>query len=215
MLTIAGLAGNNGSADGIASEARFNCPMSVTYTDGYLYITDLINHTVRKLYLSTGEVTTLAGTAGMSGSVDGIGSSARFSSPEGITTDGVNLYVSDRGNYVIRKIAISTGEVTTFVGAGLAGTDDGIGASARFITLGGITLHGNYLFLTDNNRIRQINITTLEVTTFAGSYCPLVSYGATDGYGSAALFRGPSSITVFRNYLFVTESGNNCIRKIE
>ena len=60
--------------------------------------------------ISTGAVTTLAGAAGYSGSIDGTGSAARFYDPYGITTDGTNLYVAEYGNATIRKIVISTGD---------------------------------------------------------------------------------------------------------
>ena len=55
-----------------------------------------------QLSLSTA-VTTLAGT-GSSGSANGTGTSASFNGPEGITTDGTNLYVADLSNHLIRKI---------------------------------------------------------------------------------------------------------------
>ena len=55
-----------------------------------------------ELSLST-VVTTLAGT-GSSGSANGTGTSASFSYPSGITTDGTNLYVADEINYLIRQI---------------------------------------------------------------------------------------------------------------
>jgi len=61
------------------------------------------NHLIRKIVISTGAVTTLAGT-GSSGSADGTGTSASFYRPTGITTDGTNLYVADYGNHLIRKI---------------------------------------------------------------------------------------------------------------
>jgi len=66
-------------------------------------ITD--NHLIRKIVISTGAVTTLAGT-GSSGSADGTGTSASFNRPYGITTDGTNLYVADTWNYLIRKIVL-------------------------------------------------------------------------------------------------------------
>ena len=76
---------------------------------------DYRNHLIRKIVISTGAVTTLAGT-GSSGSANGTGTSASFNPPEGITTDGTNLYVADSGNHLIRKIVISTGVVTTVAG---------------------------------------------------------------------------------------------------
>ena len=63
---------------------------------------DFGNHLIRKIVISTGAVTTVAGT-GSSGSSNGTGTSASFYLPRGITTDGTNLYVGDSNN-LIRKI---------------------------------------------------------------------------------------------------------------
>jgi len=60
------------------------------------------SHIIRKIVISTGVVTTLAG--GSRAFTDATGTSARFNFPLGITTDGTNLYVSDTYNHRIRKI---------------------------------------------------------------------------------------------------------------
>ena len=90
-----------------------------------------------ELSLST-VVTTLAGT-GSSGSANGTGTSAQFNNPKRITTDGTNLYVADTNNHLIRKIVISTGEVTTLAGTGSSGSANGTGTSANFNYPSGIT----------------------------------------------------------------------------
>jgi hypothetical protein len=64
-----------------------------------------MNHLIRKIVISTGAVTTVAGT-GSTGSTNGTGTSASFYHPTGITTDGTNLYVVDYGNHLIRKIVL-------------------------------------------------------------------------------------------------------------
>jgi len=68
-------------------------------------VADYGNHLIRKIVISTGVVTTLAGT-GSSGSDDGTGTSASFNNPKEITTDGTNLYVSEYVNHLIRKIVL-------------------------------------------------------------------------------------------------------------
>ena len=78
-----------------------------------------------ELSLST-VVTTLAGTVD-NGSANGTGTSASFYLPQGITTDGTNLYVADSSNHLIRKIVISTGAVTTVAGTGSSGSANGTG----------------------------------------------------------------------------------------
>src|SRR5438105_752819 len=126
VTTLAGLAGNPGSADGTGSAARFNGPRGVaTDSSGNVYVGDYGNHTIRKI-TPAGVVTTLAGLAGNPGSADGTGSAARLFQPRGVATDSSgNVYVADSGNQTIRKI-IPTGVVTTLAGlAGNPGSADG------------------------------------------------------------------------------------------
>jgi DNA-binding beta-propeller fold protein YncE len=117
----------------------------------------------------TPTVSTFAGTT--STKVDGTGTQARFNSPYGITSDGINLYVSDTLNNAIRKIVIATGVVTTMAGSGTAGAADGIGSAATFDQPYGITTDGTNLYVADtnNNKIRQIVIATGEVSSLTGA----------------------------------------------
>ncbi len=214
VTTIAGSAGFSGSTDGIGSTARFNFPFGITTDGTNLFIVDNGNNTIRKVVISTGTVTTIAGSAGLSGSTDGTGSAARFLDPTGIATDGTNLFVADFSNHTIRKIVISTGVVTTIAGsAGLSGSTDGTGTAARFNNPHTIATDGTNLFVTDstNHTIRKIVISTGAVTTITGS---AGLSGATDGTGTAARFYTPRGITTDGTNLFVADSWNNTIRKI-
>jgi len=202
VTTIAGLAATAGSTDATGPAARFNRPARLIYVGGNLYICDTDNHTIRKLVVATGEVTTIAGLAGSSGSTDATGSVARFYFPKGIAYDGSgNLYICDTGNYTIRKLVISTGAVTTISGlAGTQGSTDAIGLNARFSEPTDITYDGSAnLYICDFKRtsirysnIRKLTIATGEVSTFAGSS---TTYGSSDGIGSAASFFLPVGIT--------------------
>jgi len=210
VTTLAG-SGSQGSADGTGAVASFNHPSGITTDGTHLYVADTHNHKIRQIDIATGVVTTLAGN-GTGDGVDGIGIAAGFRYPYGITSDGVYLYVADSYNHKIRKIAIATGVVTTLAG-GSVGSADGTGAAAGFFGSEGITTDGTYLYIADtqNNKIRQIEIATGVVTTLAGSD----SEGIDDGVGAAAKFRKPSGITTDGFALFVTDTENNTIRKIE
>lgn len=209
-------AGNtSGSADGTGSAAGFNLPVSVTTDGTNLYVADSDNFTIRKIVIATGAVTTLAGTAGASGSTDGVGAAARFTSPSGITTDGTSLYVTDNQHHSVRKIDIATGSVAMLAGSGTCGWADGTGTAAGFCRPEGITTDGTYLYVADNPNsgasIRKISIATGIVTTFAGS---ANAFGTVDGIGAAAKFNYPIGITTDGSNLYVTEWNGDTIRKI-
>lgn len=158
-------------------------------------------------------VTTLAGTAGTRGIEDGAGVEARFTQPRWITNDGTHLYVTDYNT--VRKIEIATGVVTTLAGQATAGdTIDGVGSDARFNYPFGITSDGIYLYIAEwgSSVIRKIHSVTGEVTTVAGT--PNVR-GFIDGTGAAALFTNPTDVATDGTSLYVTDTGNDVVRKID
>jgi streptogramin lyase len=215
VTTLAGTAGAYGSADGTGSAARFQYPSGVAVdASGNVYVADTYNHTIRKI-TPAGAVTTLAGTAGLSGSADGTGSAARFWYPYGVAVDGSgNVYVADTRNYTIRKIT-PAGVVTTLAGtAGARGSADGTGSAARFANPYGVAVDGSgnvYVADTDNDTIRKITPAGV-VTTLAGT---AGSVGSADGTGSAARFYFPEGVAVDASgNVYVADSYNSTIRKI-
>jgi hypothetical protein len=216
VTTLAGAESQAGSADGTGAAARFDTPQGMTSDRaGNLYVADYANHTIRKLVIATGAVTTLAGAAGLSGSADGIGATARFNRPNAIASDGAgNLYVADSFNQTIRKLVIATGAVTTLAGAaGQSGSTDGTGTAARFYSPGGIASDGaGNLYVADNVTIRKVVIATAAVTTLAGAARQPQS---TDGTGAAARFSAPQDIeSDGAGNLYVADALNSAIRKI-
>jgi len=158
VTTLAGSV-TSGAADGTGTSASFNNPYGIT-TDGInLYVADTYNHKIRKIVISSGVVTTVAGT-GTFGSVNNnSGSLAKFDYPRGITTDGTNLYVADTTSQLIRKIVLATTAVSTLAGSGVSGFADSTTASlALFNSPSGITTDGVSLYVADtsNKRIRRI-----------------------------------------------------------
>lgn len=210
VTTIAGKAGVEGATDGIGSAATFRDIYGIT-TDGLnLYVADAPNCTIRKVDISTGTVTTIAGQTGVCKSVDGIGTLATLDYPTGITTDGVNLYFTDWSSSIIRKIDISTGTVTTIAGkAGVQGSTDGIGSAATFNGPSDIVADGINLYVADRNTVRKIVISTGAVTTLAGSNIA----GQDDGVGTLATFSNATLITTDSTNLYVVQE--NRLRKID
>lgn len=223
---VAGLADSTGT-DG--TTATFNAPSDITVAGGYLYVADSANHVIRRVDKVSGETHILAGsTTGIAGAVDSktVPTDARFNLPTGITTDGVNLYVTDYSNNTIRRIVIppdttTVAAVTTMAGApATAGSANGAQAVARFNNPARITTDGTYLYVTDllNRTIRKVEILTGIVSTIAGISGPLDSAGniadSSDGTGATARFYQPNGITTDGTNLYVTDSYNNSVRKI-
>jgi hypothetical protein len=213
--TLGGQMGGPGNADGTGSAARFNLPWGVAVDSaGNVFVADSANHTIRKV-TPAGVVTTLAGSAGVSGTNDGTGSGARFNWPYDVAVDSAgNLFVADIGNSTVRKVS-AAGVVITLAGsAGAYGSADGTGSGARFDGPYGVAVGsaGN-LFVADNGNstIRKVSAAGV-VTTLAGS---AGAYGSADGTGSAARFYGPAGVAVdSAGNVFVSDCGNNTIRKV-
>jgi sugar lactone lactonase YvrE len=139
VTTIAGAPYQGGSDDGPGRAARFGGTVGIVAgTDGELYVADTGNATIRKIS-AAGDVTTLAGTAGQYGDVDGVGAAARFRQPLGLALDAAgNLLVADIG--AVRKVS-ADGAVTTFAGKpGEVGFAVGDGAQARLNNVTGVAV---------------------------------------------------------------------------
>ncbi len=215
VSTLAGTAGTVGSTDATGAAASFNVSFGVAAdSTGNVYVADEDNNTIRKI-TPAGEVSTLAGTAGASGSIDATGAAARFNFPRGVATDNAgNIYVADAGNHTIRKIT-PAGDVSTLAGtAGVTGSADGTGAAARFNFPFGVAIDsvGNvYVADTNNHTIRKITPAG-DVTTLAGS---AGIRGSTDAAGTAARFSFPLGVaTDSAGNVYVADVGNDTIRKI-
>lgn len=123
--TIAGNGRSGYTGDGgPALKASFNKPHEIRFDrHGNLFLTDMANHVIRKIDMTTGIVTTVAGTGqkGYSGD-NSPATKARLNKPHSLqfSPDG-DLFICDIGNHVIRRIDNKTGNITTFAGTGKAG----------------------------------------------------------------------------------------------
>ena len=218
VTTLAGSPGHCEVADGVGSQARFCSPEGIASDgNGNLFVSDVMNHAIRKIVMATAEVSTIAGYPATPGSSDGVGAAARFNQPKGITADAVgNVYVADRNNHTIRQIVLASGRVTTVAGsAGLDGSADGVGSAARFSGPLGLVLDGQGSLLVndrENATIRRITLVTATVTTIAGL---AGNQGSEDGVGSEARFSGAAGLALDDlGNLFVADTDNRTVRKI-
>ncbi len=210
VSTLAG-SGTATFADGVGTGASFNNPFALTVDGDNVFVADTGNHRIRMIQVSTGTVTTVAGS-GTATFADGTGAGASFSSPSGITTDGTNLFIADANNHRIRQIAIASGAVTTLAGNGSAAWADGAGTGAAFNGPNQIIVDRNFVYVGDtiNSVIRRIAISTGVVVSLAGKG----SSGFADGTGSAAFFDFPRGITSNGLDLFIVDNGNHRLRRI-
>jgi hypothetical protein len=219
-LTVTIFAGNPtfpGSSNG--TNALFQNPVDIAVDkNGYIYVADLGNHTVRKISPS-GVVSTLAGN-GSSGYIDATGTSAEFMNLNGIAVDSSgNVYVSDYGTYnsqtryVIRKIT-ADGVVSTLAG-GSRGYNDGVGAAAQFYSPKGLAVDaGGTVYVADSFGIRKV-APDGTVTTWAGDNSTQGMEYEQDGIGANAGFAGASAIALDRSGgAYVTDELGETIRYI-
>jgi len=223
VTTLAGVARNSGSDDGIGSAARFHDPHGVALDSvGNVYVADTGNSTIRKI-TPGGVVTTLAGTAMRSGFDERPGRAALFWNPRGVAVDGAgHVYVADTGNHNIRTITPG-GAVTTVAGAwywspsqniGNFGSKDETGIEALFDNPSGVAVDsaGNvYVADSHNHNIRKITPGRV-VRTLAGL---AGRRGSADGPGIEARFVYPRGVAVDgAGHVYVADTGNHTIRKI-
>lgn len=211
VTTLAG-DGTNAFLDGSGIGARFNTPYGLSTDSVFVYVADTLNQRIRKIHIATTQVTTLAGD-GTGGYLDAIGASARFNTPAGVVRAGTQLYVADLGNNRIRSVDLTSGAVATVIGDGTAGYLDGTGTAARMSGSYTLTTDGAALYFPDtsNHRLRRVNLATADVTTLAGD-----GTGAfADGVGTDARFFNPTGITSDGRALYIADTGNQRIRKIE
>ena len=158
-----GTAGYTGDG-GPATSAELNTPVGVAFDSaGNLYIGDNANSRVRKVNAATGTITTVAGTgvAGYSGD-GGAATSAQLNGPEVVALDSAgNLYIAEYYNNRIRKVAATTGIITTVAGNGTQNYsgDGGPATSAALWSPTGVAVDSaNNLYIADfgNHRIRKV-----------------------------------------------------------
>jgi RHS repeat-associated protein len=220
VMTIAGIPGSPGFADGPASQAQFRDLAGISVgPDGSIYVADAGNNRVRVIRSqpdSAGNqilnVSTVAGD-GAAGFADGPAGGARFNNPQGVAVDANGiLYVADTSNNRIRQIT-PDGAVTTLAGDGLPGLVNGPGAQARFNAPRGIAVDnsGNiYVVDTGNSALRSISPNG-TVATVAGDG----TIGSNDS--PDARFDGLMGLAIdgATLYAYLADTGNHRIRRLD
>ena len=163
---------------GPAISAAIDSPTGLAIHANILYMADTHNHRIRAVNLTTGTISTLAGTGALGFSGDTtLAAAAVLALPHGLTVDfSGNLYIADTENHRIRRIDAITGQITTVAGTGVQGFsgDNGPATSASLDSPRAASFSPNALLTladTGNQRIRQLDATPApgpDIHTIAG-----------------------------------------------
>ncbi|MBM3226125.1 MAG: hypothetical protein FJZ47_20345, partial [Candidatus Tectomicrobia bacterium] len=178
LQTVAGTGEKGYAGDGgPATSARLSEPFMCAFdAQGNLYVAEATNHCIRRLDHATGIITTVAGTGTLGYTGDGgPATQATLNQPYSLQIDSQgDIYIVDRLNAVIRRIAAATGVITTVAGTGAPGSggDGGAGTRAQLREPNDCCLDGRGgLLIADvqDQRIRRLDLRTGIITTFAGT----------------------------------------------
>lgn len=231
-LQINRIAGSATGASGIAGDlgpcfgSLLAQPESVTIDRaGNVYIADSANNRIRRIAGVTGIISTFAGNGqeGFSGDGD-LATRAVLNHPSAVRTDAHgNLYIADTGNHIVRFVDIETKIITTFAGTPNLTVfdparigDGGSPINAQFNSPAALALDtaGNlYIADSGDNRIREITAIAPTILTVAGT--GIAGYTGNGGSAASAALNHPTGIALdAANNLYIADSGNNVIRKV-
>jgi hypothetical protein len=192
-----------GYNDAIAAEAAFAEPWAIApFLSGYL-VTDAENNAVR--YIADGIVETAVGS-GKAGYADGSGMKTLFDRPTGLASDGSGVYIADTNNNAIRYLD-TNGNVTTVV--------------RRLNAPTGLYYADGALYIADTGshtilKLEDGRLSTIAGTDFEKGSDEYYAGGYQDGAALSAKFSSPTGLTVTADgTIYVTDSGNGAIRKIQ
>src|SRR5688572_3260061 len=187
---------------------------------GNIYFADAQNNVIRMINFYTGKISTIAGLGpdnpGYTGD-HGPANAAKLKEPQGITVDRKgNIYISDTGNNVVRKI--NNGIITTMAGTGEEGYtgDNGLATLATFLAIKGLgTDDVNNIYVADsgNNVVRMLDVTTGKITTEAGN--GTAGYAGDGGSATAARLSSPLGVALdSEGNIYIADSQNSVIRVV-
>ncbi len=216
VTTVAGLVLSAGDTNAVGTLARFRGITGLTVDSSGVLYASCVNNTIRKI-TSDFSVTTFAGRVSPNAAhgADGVGEAARFYWPQGLkATPWGDIYLADRGDHTIRKIA-QDGTVITIAGkAPVAGNANGVGVNARFNSPGDVAVDAStnvYVADSQNFVIRKITPDG-TVSTFAGV---MGSSGNVNGALLSSKFANPTGLAFAPDGTLVVADGSANLRRID
>jgi thiol-disulfide isomerase/thioredoxin len=201
---------------GIGRKTALNSPWDLQLCENSLYIAMAGSHQIWEMDLETSMVKTYAGT-GAEACVDGALTESTFAQPSGITTDGQELYIADSEVSSIRGVGVvEPRQVRTICGSGDLfgfGDVDGQSFDVRLQHCLGVEYAENQLWVADtyNHKIKLVNPQTGDCQTVLGDG----SVGLQDGEDKNTRFSEPSGLSVMGSDLFIADTNNHAIRRVD
>ncbi|MGD8450740.1 MAG: redoxin domain-containing protein [Phycisphaerae bacterium] len=210
-----------GLTDGTFAEAQFHQPQGLELSADHqtLYVADTENHALRAVDLDKQRVTTVAGNGQQAAYHDhgGRGRAAKLNSPWDLARVGDRLYIAMAGTHQIWVCDLDTARVAVFAGSGREDGTDGPNRDAAFAQPSGLATDGRRLFVADSeiSTIRAVELSNNGSTSTVAGSGGLFDFGARDGRGRAARFQHPLGVALSNDTLFVADTFNHLIRRID
>jgi sugar lactone lactonase YvrE len=212
--------GLEGFDDGTGIEASFSSPQGLVVDGDTLYVADTNNHAIRQIDLTTGAVTTLAGTGTMGwppigGALDDVA----LNSPWALELSGDLLYVANAGTHQIWTIDLNSLTAAPSVGSAAEGTVNGPLLEASLAQPSGLALAPDgilYFADSESSSIRSASVGVPSGVTdlIAGGAANLFEFGDADGTGTDARFQHPLGIAWHEGRLLVADTYNSKIKSV-
>ncbi|RVT46788.1 redoxin domain-containing protein [Rheinheimera sediminis] len=205
--------------DGQSDSSAFASPQGLVLTDKALYVADTGNHAIRRIDLTTFQVSTLAGNGELaqgrliSGSTP---TQVSLRSPWDLALDNNTLYIAMAGSHQIWTLDLKSAELKVFAGTGQEALVDGKRRDSAFNQPSGLALRGNKLWVADAeaSAVRQIDLSSGKVDTLVGQ--GLFEFGLKDGAFKRALLQHNKDVVVLdKNTLAVADTYNHKIRLLD
>ncbi|WP_205503549.1 thioredoxin-like domain-containing protein [Rufibacter psychrotolerans] len=216
ILEVMG-SGEQGFADGPATQATFNEPHGLALAGHFLYVADAKNNAIRQVNLQTRNVSTVAGTGELSYYFfhEQRGVPVNPNSPWDLALKDDQLYIASAGNHQILRMDLATQRVYRFAGTGREALADGSLQEAAFNQPSGLALHHHTLYVADPeaSAIRAVNVNQGSVTTLIGR--GLFEFGDEDGDFYEAYLQHCMGITAHAGQLYVADTYNGKIKVMD
>ena len=212
--------GKVGAADGSRTAASFNHPQGLIASHDAIFVADTENHAIRRIDLTSGEVTTLAGTGkrGMQLGPAAPGRTTALASPWDLELKSEQLFFANAGTHQIGVLDLKNGNVVALAGTGEEGIRDGRAASASLAQPSGLALSadGNTLYLADSesSAVRAITLShDPQLMTLVGA--GLFDFGWVNGNFRTARLQHPLGLAVDGDRVLVADTYNSAVRELE